>query len=123
MLLDVEVCCTLQMELLLLYQALTFSGISDPGFLGGLFRGDIASLTGSKVDDFVDMCYQYPTWNSYWEQHRPALERIVCPLYVVASWTNALHTYGTFRAWQNSSSSEKWLRIHNSHEWPGLFYI
>ncbi|CAK7206714.1 hypothetical protein SEUCBS139899_009519 [Sporothrix eucalyptigena] len=100
---------------------LRIGGSPDPGFTGGLLKGDIASSTGSKGDDLEEMCYKYPTWNAYWQQFAAEYGKIKCPLYIVASWTNALHTTGTLRAWQNVSSTEKWLRIHNSHEWPDLY--
>ena len=31
------------------------------------------------------------------------------PAYVVASYSNTLHTAGTFRAWRRHGSAEKWL--------------
>jgi uncharacterized protein len=40
---------------------------------------------------------------------------------VVASYTNTLHTAGTFRAWRRIASHDKWLRIHNSQEWPDYY--
>jgi uncharacterized protein len=39
----------------------------------------------------------------------------------VASYTNTLHRMGTFRAWRQISSKDKWLRIHNSQEWPDYY--
>ena len=43
------------------------------------------------------------------------------PAYVVASYSNTLHTAGTFRAWRRIASEEKWLRIHNTQEWPDYY--
>ncbi|KAM0424273.1 hypothetical protein ACHAPT_010418 [Fusarium lateritium] len=84
-------------------------------------RGSFASLKGSKAPDIGAMCYKYPTWNDFWEDHRASIERIKVPMYLVASWTNFLHVTGTLRVWQGCSSREKWLRIHNTHEWPDLY--
>lgn len=95
------------------------TGIPNPGFCAGLLRGDVASCTGSKTLDIAAMCYKYPVWNNFWEDLRAEFDKIQCPLYIVASWTNHLHTRGTFRAWEESGSRDKWLRIHNTHEWPG----
>nr|WP_062395905.1 CocE/NonD family hydrolase [Pseudonocardia sp. AL041005-10] len=39
------------------------------------------------------------------------------PAYVVASWTNPLHTQGTLEAFRELGSSEKWLRVHHEQEW------
>jgi predicted acyl esterase len=86
----------------------------------GMLKGDIASFTGGRAFDVHAMCYRYPVWNSFWESLRAKVENIQCPLYTVASWTNFLHTTGTFRGWEESGSSEKWLRVHNTHEWPGM---
>ncbi|RII20533.1 hypothetical protein DSC45_04835 [Streptomyces sp. YIM 130001] len=51
----------------------------------------------------------------------PQFEKIDVPAYVVASYSNTLHTAGTFRAWRRMASEDKWLRIHNSQEWPDYY--
>lgn len=43
------------------------------------------------------------------------------PAYVVASYSNTLHTAGTFRGWRRIASPDKWLRIHNTQEWPDYY--
>ncbi len=43
------------------------------------------------------------------------------PAYIVSSYSNTLHTAGTFRAWRRIASEEKWLRIHNGQEWPDYY--
>ena len=50
--------------------------------------------------------------NDLWENKIPDFDQITVPAYVVASYSNTLHTAGTFRAW---------LRIHNSQEWPDYY--
>jgi predicted acyl esterase len=96
-------------------------GIPNPGFADGMFRGDIATLAGSRADDITSIIYENPTWNAYWQDHRAKFENIRCPMYIVSSWTNLLHVSGTFRGWEKSVNSERWLRIHGSHEWPGSY--
>ncbi|MEV8143726.1 CocE/NonD family hydrolase [Specibacter sp. NPDC078709] len=56
-----------------------------------------------------------------WENKIPDFDRITVPAYVVASYSNTLHTAGTFRAWRRMASEQKWLRIHNSQEWPDYY--
>lgn len=92
-------------------------GIPDPGFQAWLLEN---SCAGNQLSEDVGaMCYQYPMWNEYYEQRAAKLENIKVPMYVTASWTNALHTRGTFRGFmQSTACKEKWLRVHNSHEWP-----
>ncbi|KAL2839806.1 hydrolase CocE/NonD family protein [Aspergillus pseudoustus] len=96
-------------------------GVPNPGFTAGLLKGDLGSARGSKTIDIHGMTYKYPVWNEFWESHRANLQAIRCPMYIVSSWTNALHVQGTFRAWEESGSIEKWLRVHNTHEWPDLY--
>ena len=43
------------------------------------------------------------------------------PAYIVASYSNMIHTPGTFRGWRRIASTEKWLRIHNTMEWPDYY--
>jgi uncharacterized protein len=64
---------------------------------------------------------RYPLMNELWEDKVPRFEQITVPAYVVASYTNTLHANGTFRAWRRMGSQDKWLRIHNSQEWPDYY--
>ncbi|KAF1812563.1 hydrolase CocE/NonD family protein [Eremomyces bilateralis CBS 781.70] len=95
-------------------------GIPDAEFQQNLLDNCFVGL--GRTEDVSAMTAKYPTWNDYWEDRRAKVENIKIPLYVVASWTNMLHTRGTFRGWSESSSPKKWLRVHNSHEWPDLYY-
>jgi predicted acyl esterase len=97
------------------------TGIPDAGFSSGLILGDLSGK--NQVEDIHTMTEENPLWNSYWESRRAVLENIQVPLYVVASWTNPLHARGTLKAFEKSGSKYKWLRIHNSHEWPGKLTI
>jgi uncharacterized protein len=49
------------------------------------------------------------------------LQDIQVPAYIVASYTSGLHVTGTFRGWEWIPSKDKWLRVHNTHEWPDLY--
>lgn len=59
--------------------------------------------------------------NAFWEDRRPALEKVKVPAYVVGSYANAVHVPGTFRAWEGISSEEKWFRIHDELEWTDYY--
>lgn len=39
----------------------------------------------------------------------------------MASYSNTLHTMGTFRQWRKINIEDKWLRIHNIQEWPDYY--
>jgi hypothetical protein len=61
-------------------------------------------------------------WNPYWEDKMSNPDQINVPVYVVASWTNPVHTPGTFRAFRMiPDSTPKWLRVNNSQEWPDYY--
>nr|WP_243186825.1 CocE/NonD family hydrolase [Clostridium muellerianum] len=83
------------------------------------FNEDILThLYGNNyTEDIKEMLKKYPLMNSYWEDKIPKFENIHVPAYIVASYTNSAHTNGTFRAFRNIKSENKWLRVHNSMEW------
>ncbi|OBT64187.1 hypothetical protein VE03_06879 [Pseudogymnoascus sp. 23342-1-I1] len=95
-------------------------GIPDPGFQRAITS--ICAPGLGRTEDIAGMCEQYPLWNEYWNDRRAKVENIEVPMYVVSSWTNALHTRGTLRGFIETGSKEKWLRVHDSHEWPDLYY-
>ncbi len=108
-----------------------WEGLSDlypeSAFRGGMpetvFSSKIlGSLVGQGcVEDQAAMIDTNPLYDSYWRSKRVELERIEVPAYIVASWTNLIHTRGTFEAWRSVSSQRKWLRVHNTHEWHDLY--
>jgi uncharacterized protein len=95
-------------------------GIPSPHFQQNILT--YSSPNRGRAEDVVSMAAKYPLWNEYWEDRKAKLESITVPLYVVSSWTNLLHTRGTFKGYLGVSSKDKWLRVHNSHEWPDLYY-
>ena len=75
----------------------------------------------NRVEDVPAMLRKYPLMNGYWEDKRAKLEKIEVPAYVVASWTSGIHTHGTFDGFRRISSKDKWLRVHNTQEWPDYY--
>ena len=60
--------------------------------------------------------------NSYWQDKIARLDRIDVPAYVVASLDQrAAHSGDVRRRTAGIASREKWLRVHNSHEWPDYY--
>jgi predicted acyl esterase len=94
-------------------------GMPDTGFARQL--QDNSFWGNNRKEDIVTEAERYPLMNDLWENKIPRFDRIAAPAYVVASYSNTLHTAGTFRAWRRMASSEKWLRIHNSQEWPDYY--
>lgn len=94
-------------------------GMPDTGFAQQL-RDHSFSGKGRK-EDILAEADRYPLIDDVWENKIPVFDRINVPAYVVASYSNTLHTAGTFRAWRRIASEDKWLRIHNSQEWPDYY--
>lgn len=89
-------------------------GIADTAFN----NMNASSLIGkNRIDDMTAMAYKYPLMNAYWEDRSAKLEQITMPAYIVASW-GGHHTIDAFR---RISSKEKWLRVHNTGEWPDYY--
>lgn len=94
-------------------------GMPDTGFAEQLQNN---SYWGKgQREDIVTEAECHPLMNELWENKIPQFDRITVPAYVVASYSNTLHTAGTFRAWRRIASTDKWLRIHNSQEWPDYY--
>lgn len=94
-------------------------GMPDSGFAKQLrdhsFRGH------GRKEDIIAEADRHPLIDDLWQHKIPRYEQITVPAYVVASYSNTLHTQGTFRAWRRMSSQDRWLRIHNSQEWPDYY--
>ncbi|EYB69265.1 hypothetical protein DEIPH_ctg009orf0003 [Deinococcus phoenicis] len=94
-------------------------GMPDTGFARQL--RDYSFWGHSQKEDILAEADRFPLMNDLWENKIPHFENITVPAYVVASYSNTLHTAGTFRAWRRMASQEKWLRIHNTQEWPDYY--
>ncbi len=94
-------------------------GMPDTGFARQL--RDHSFWGKGRKEDILAEVERYPLMNELWAQKIPAFDRITVPAYIVASYSNTLHTAGTFRAWRRIGSTAKWLRIHNSQEWPDYY--
>jgi uncharacterized protein len=94
-------------------------GMPDVGFARLLQTGSFFGK--SRNEDIVGEAAKYPLVNELWDNKIPEFDKITVPAYVVASYSNTLHAIGTFRAWRRMGSTEKWLRIHNSQEWPDYY--
>nr|WP_321407142.1 CocE/NonD family hydrolase [uncultured Carboxylicivirga sp.] len=109
-----------------------WEGLSD-GYRDLVMRGGMPDLNftkrlqvnhvgkGKREDVHAEALHYPLANNNIWEDKIANFEKIKVPAYVVASYSNTLHTAGTFRAWRRMASEEKWLRIHNTQEWPDYY--
>jgi predicted acyl esterase len=71
----------------------------------------------NRIEDMAAMAEKYPLINAYWKDKAPDLEKITAPAYIVASWNG----HQTIDAYRCISSKDKWLRVHNTGEWPDYY--
>lgn len=96
-------------------------GIPDPHFLVRL-QANHCSASGARREDMIAEEEAYPLASApLWRDKKADQGRIRVPVYMVASYGNSLHTMGTFRSWRNLGSREKWLRVHDTQEWPDYY--
>ncbi|GAX08638.1 putative acyl esterase [Secundilactobacillus silagincola] len=101
------------------YRDLAFiGGIPDKNFIERLAVNHV-SATGAKREDWIKEMDAYPLADApIWQDKVADPSKIKMPAFVVASYSSTLHTMGTFRAWRELGSKDKWLRIHDRQEWP-----
>ncbi len=94
-------------------------GMPDIGFAERL---QLNSYAGKNArEDILAEAQRYPLMNDLWEDKTARFDKVTVPAYVVASYSNTLHTAGTFRGWRRIASEQKWLRVHATQEWPDYY--
>jgi len=93
-------------------------GIPDYAFAETL---RYAYIGKNQREDLILDAQDHPLMDALWEERAPDFSRIDVPAYVVASYSNSIHTPGTFRGWREMASTRKWLRIHSTMEWPDYY--
>ena len=93
----------------------TRGGIPAPEF-PEMIAETFASAHG-MLEDQPRMIVGQPFMCDYWQDKAAKVENIQIPAYVTASYTNSVHTHGTFAGFRRMASKEKWLRVHNTNEW------
>ncbi|MGH3642725.1 MAG: CocE/NonD family hydrolase, partial [Mycobacterium sp.] len=94
-------------------------GMPDIGFAERLQNNSYAG--NNRREDILAVVQRHPLMDDLWDDKIARFDKVTVPAYVVASYSNTLHTAGTFRAWRRIGSREKWLRIHNTQEWPDYY--
>lgn len=74
----------------------------------------------NQFEDVSAMLKKYPLFNEYWDDKLAKIENIDIPAYIVASWTHSIHTKNSINGFRELGTKNKWLRIHNTHEWQDL---
>ncbi|KAK0388750.1 hypothetical protein NLU13_4993 [Sarocladium strictum] len=80
-------------------------------------------FAGPEGAEFMpDMLGKRPLYDDYWEAKRIPVENIDnIPMYVLASYSSMLHTYGSFQTFRLAKTPKKWLRVHPYQEWYDFY--
>lgn len=98
--------------------AMYAGGIPEFGFTT-MVGGNLIGSAG--IEDMDANGAAHPLFDEYWATKELDYGKVQVPTYAVSSYTNTVHTNGTFRAFENIASKDKWLRIHASMEWPDFY--
>lgn len=98
----------------------TRGGVMMPEFIKMLSDSFVSTETGG-VEDCIAVMNEQPVMNDYWRDKSADLESITTPAYIVASYNNPIHTYGSIEGFRRIASKDKWLRIHNTGEWDDYY--
>ena len=97
----------------------TRGGIPTPEFPEMI--AETFASNGGRLEDQPRMIVEKPFMCDYWQDKAAKIENIHIPAYVVASYTNSVHTHGSFAGFRRLGTSEKWLRVHNTNEWYNYY--
>jgi hypothetical protein len=94
-------------------------GIPKLDFTTFVFDGTIRGR--QKREDLANALEFRPTMNGYWADKAPDTSVIDIPLYALASYSSAIHTFVTINGWRKAKSQNRWLRVHSTQEWYDLY--
>ncbi|KAF5843953.1 hypothetical protein GGP41_001452 [Bipolaris sorokiniana] len=75
----------------------------------------------NSYEDISGALETSPFYNDYWESKRIYAENIKIPMYLTASYSSRLHSFGSFETFAKGDPDKTWLRVHNSQEWHDLY--
>lgn len=91
-------------------------GIPEIGFTNFILR---VCYGHRGLEDFTAMALEYSLMNGYWTDKIAKVENIEIPVYATINY-NSFHNSGS-DAFRRIPSQNKWLRIHNTLEWPDSY--
>ncbi|MFB7121578.1 CocE/NonD family hydrolase [Bacillus tropicus] len=107
-----------------MYREIAFhGGIPDTGFFRFWYDGIVKRWPdNNEIEDLIAKQKEHPLFDEYWQGKQVNLSNIQVPMFVCASWsTQGLHNRGTFEGFKQSSSEDKWLKIHGRKEWETYY--
>ncbi|MEM9393020.1 MAG: CocE/NonD family hydrolase [Pseudomonadota bacterium] len=105
-------------------------GVPDVGFLNFWWHTEVKGSLNTPLADFLaveeaiplEALQKHPNYDDYWKAKAPPLENIKVPMLVCGSFSDhELHTFGSFRAFEQAGSLQKWLYTHRSGKWTEFY--
>ncbi|CAI7674012.1 unnamed protein product [Penicillium pancosmium] len=94
-------------------------GFSMNNVFAAQYQWGVAS--GKGVEDVAQMVKTHPLFDDYWAQKYDEVSNIDVPLYVLGSFGNPFHVYGSFDTFRRAKSTHKWMRVHARFEWYEMY--
>ncbi|MEM6558699.1 MAG: CocE/NonD family hydrolase [Myxococcota bacterium] len=114
-----------------LYQDLACrGGVPDTGFLDFWWHTEVKEPLNNSLETFLsteeaippNILDVHPFYDTYWKAKVPPLTNIRVPMLLCASFSDhELHTFGSFRAYEDASSDYKWLYTHRGGKWTEFY--
>jgi len=70
-----------------------------------------------RQEDVPTLAYEHEFHDEFWATKLVDFSKIVVPSYILGSYSTSLHTMGAIRAFNETNTDKKWLRIHPHQEW------
>ncbi|OQE46180.1 hypothetical protein PENCOP_c001G01325 [Penicillium coprophilum] len=74
-----------------------------------------------EVEDMAQMVKTHPLFDEYWAGKYDEVEKINVPMYLLGSFSNPFHIYGSFDTYRRAGSTKKWMRVHATFEWYEMY--
>lgn len=91
---------------------------APPGFGDMIVRGFAGR--GSAENPFATL-EKHPLYDEYWESKAIDVSKIDVPMYLTASYSSGIHSFGSFLNFGTRGKTKKWCRVHASQEWTDLY--
>lgn len=105
-------------------------GVAEEGFPLSWWRTEVIPALRGSEKDFIraegahplEWHDKHPFLDDFWKEKIPDLEKITVPMLVCGSFSDHdLHTSGSFRAFTQTTSSQKYLYTHRTGKWDAYY--
>lgn len=105
-------------------------GVADTTFLNFWWHTEVKGPLNTPLEEFLKReeaippkaLAAHPFYDDFWKDKTVDLKKITVPMLVCASFSDhELHTMGSFRAFEEASSEQKWVYTHRGGKWTEFY--